>query len=106
MPTLDSSQRVLVVDDDANLRSTLQRSIERIGYASFTAADGAAGLAEAAKVMPTVIVLDLRMPNMDGHTFMRRFANLKLDSAIIVTSADGESRRDAYIVYSGVTYET
>jgi|HubBroStandDraft_6_1064221.scaffolds.fasta_scaffold273321_1 FixJ family two-component response regulator len=90
MPTLDSSQRVLVVDDDANVRSTLQRSIERIGYASFAAADGAAGLVEAVKVMPTVIVLDLRMPNMDGHTFMRRFANLKLDSAIIVTSADGE----------------
>ncbi len=90
MPTLDSPQRVLVVDDDAGIRATLQRSIERAGYASFAAADGAAGLAEAIKVSPTVIVLDLRMPNMDGHTFMRRFANLKLDSAIIVTSADGE----------------
>ncbi len=86
----ETAEKILIVDDEQAVRAVLQRNIDRIGCTSFIACDGQAGLEAAGNVDPAVIVLDLRMPKMDGHTFMRRFQALSLDSAIIVTSADGE----------------
>ena len=67
----------------------LERTLARGGYESCLAKDGVEGLDQAAKVKPSVIILDLRMPKMDGHTFLRRLAGLDLDSVVIVSSADG-----------------
>ena len=83
-------ERVLIVDDDEDVRAALQRTIKRIGYEAHVAADGVEGLAQAAKLDPSVIILDLRMPNMDGHTFLRRLATLQLDSVVVVASGNGE----------------
>jgi DNA-binding response OmpR family regulator len=86
----DVRERILVVDDEELVRTALQRAIGRGGYESFTACDGVEGLAQAAKIKPAVIIVDLRMPRMDGHTFLRRLSTLDLDSVVIVSSADGE----------------
>jgi HD-like signal output (HDOD) protein/DNA-binding NarL/FixJ family response regulator len=86
----DVRERILIIDDEEGIRNALQRAITRGGYESFTACDGVEGLAQAVEVKPAVIIVDLRMPKMDGHTFMRRLAALELDCVVIVSSADGQ----------------
>jgi len=59
---------ILVVDDDPNTRLTIRWALEDAGYAVVTAADGVQGLARAASVRPALVVLDLRLPGVDGRT--------------------------------------
>lgn len=95
------SQRahILVVDDDPDLRETLQDVLEELGYAVTSAKDGADALRQllAAKERPSLILLDLQMPNMDGAEF--RAAQLKLseiaDIPVAVLSGDTDARGKA-----------
>ncbi len=64
--------RVLIVDDSADLRSGLRAILERSGYAATEAADGPEGLAQAERLRPDVILLDVRMPGLDGYEVCRR----------------------------------
>jgi DNA-binding response OmpR family regulator len=85
----DPAAEVLVVEDDKDIRVLLERSLRRLGYEVRTAADGEAGLALALASPPSVILTDLRMPGMDGHTLLRRLATHGLSSAVVVMSAHG-----------------
>jgi CheY-like chemotaxis protein len=63
--------RVLVIDDDDDLRTLVVRLVQQAGYDADTAADGQAGLERLAQRAYDVIVCDLRMPRMDGVAFYR-----------------------------------
>jgi len=63
--------RVLVTDDDDDLRALVVRVVEQAGYAVDSASDGQAGLERLAEQTYDVIVCDVRMPRMDGTTFYR-----------------------------------
>jgi DNA-binding NtrC family response regulator len=82
--------RILIVDDDLTTRKALERSLERVGYQVTSAEDGESGLAIALKLEPTVIVSDLRMARLDGHTLLRRVTDHGLDAAVVIVSAQGE----------------
>ena len=58
--------RVLVVDDDADIRESLRLLLELEGFAVRTAADGAQAVAAMEEETPCLVVLDLMMPVMDG----------------------------------------
>src|SRR5438270_83645 len=58
--------KVLVVDDADDVRFLLARLLRLGGYATATAADGLAGLAELDRARPDLVVLDLMMPRMNG----------------------------------------
>jgi two-component system response regulator MprA len=57
---------VLVVDDDANIRDSIRLSLEDEGYAVSTAANGLQALESMAASQPTMVLLDLQMPVMNG----------------------------------------
>jgi len=59
-------ERILVVDDDANIRALLTVLLENEGYQVLTAADGEASIVTATTEQPDLILLDIRMPKMDG----------------------------------------
>jgi len=63
--------RVLVIDDDDDLRALVVRVVEQTGYAVDSASDGQAGLERLAEQTYDVIVCDLRMSRMDGVVFYR-----------------------------------
>jgi len=66
----DQAAPVLVVEDDADTREMLQRMLEREGFSVAEAADGRAGLERVAEQRPSLILLDLLMPQMNGFEFL------------------------------------
>jgi CheY-like chemotaxis protein len=63
--------RVLVIDDDDDLRELVVRVVKQAGYGADAVADGQTGLDRLAERTYDVIVCDLRMPGMDGVAFYR-----------------------------------
>ncbi|VTR77512.1 response regulator transcription factor [Cellulomonas hominis] len=64
--------RLLVVDDEPNIRELLATSLRFAGFEVHAAADGAAALRLARQVQPDLLVLDVMLPDMDGFTVTRR----------------------------------
>ncbi|HSN98693.1 MAG TPA: response regulator [Candidatus Nanopelagicales bacterium] len=65
---------ILVVDDDVEIREMLRIALTEEGYGVVCAPDGAAALAVLEHETPGVILLDMRMPVMDGWAFARAYA--------------------------------
>lgn len=63
---------ILVVDDDEGVTETFARMLRLEGYQVHTAMSGETGLRQARQVRPDAIILDLRMPAVDGLAFLRR----------------------------------
>jgi two-component system OmpR family response regulator len=64
--------RLLVVDDEPNIRELLSASLRYAGFAVQTAETGNAALSVAAEFRPDLLVLDVMLPDMDGFTVVRR----------------------------------
>jgi len=80
---------ILVIDDDPNTRLTIQWALEEAGYAVETAADGVQGLARAASIRPVLVVLDLRLPGVDGRTVASHLrATVGTPTPILLITAD------------------
>jgi two-component system, OmpR family, alkaline phosphatase synthesis response regulator PhoP len=63
---------VLVIEDDGQIRRVVEGYLRQAGYQVLTAADGVAGLALAQQAKPTLLVLDLMLPGLDGLQIARR----------------------------------
>lgn len=90
---MDRPATVLVVDDDEDIRFTTRSVLEEEGYAVLLAADGEEALRYLrALPRPKLVLLDLRMPEMDGHVFLRALqADTELASIpVIILSAASE----------------
>jgi CheY-like chemotaxis protein len=80
---------VLVVDDDAAVRRLTSIILRCEGLETRTAEDGVQALQAVRQSCPDAIVLDLRMPGMDGRQFMRRLNRLHRRPPVLVLSAHG-----------------
>ena len=67
-----SGQRVLIVDDEQNIRSLLAYSLGKAGYEVLEAADGLTAMGLVSERRPDLVVLDVMMPGMDGHEVLMR----------------------------------
>lgn len=85
---------VLVVDDDPDIRDFVADALSIDGYAVITAADGLEALRLLDERRPDVVLLDLRMPVMDGPTFARRCWERFGDeiAIVVMTAHTGEVR--------------
>jgi len=83
--------RILVVEDDAALRSAVKTILARSGYEVAVAADGAAALAALAASTYEVILLDIGLPFVDGWRILDRLEPGRVPSVIVI-SARGEER--------------
>lgn len=83
---------VLVIDDDPDIRGALALVLVDAGYRVETAVNGCDGL-DHLGCTPDLVVLDLGMPVMDGHEFMRRFrkeATHRQTPVVVVSASAGE----------------
>jgi two-component system response regulator AtoC len=81
--------KVLVVDDEANLRKVLATMLRRTGYDVTVAADGEQGLAEFQKSGADIVVTDLVMPKMGGMEILRAVNSTSPDVPVIIITAHG-----------------
>src|SRR5207248_2646833 len=89
------------VDDDAPVRRVLARHMKLLGHIPIEAGDGAQGLLAMRMSKPDVILLDLRMPKMDGHAFLKQLAAEKNETAVIVLSGHAETRDRVEVMLAG-----
>jgi DNA-binding response OmpR family regulator len=78
-----------VVDDEPTITDVVSRYLERAGYSTRVAGDGADALRIAGESRPDLVVLDLMLPGMDGLEVMRRLREHERVSVILLT-AKGE----------------
>ncbi len=96
---------VLIIDDELPLREALAANLERDSYPLLFAENGEEGLARLRESSPTLIILDLRMPVMDGFEFLRQVGPNPADpfSVIVLTGyADDDAVQQCY--QAGVTF--
>jgi two-component system response regulator AtoC len=80
---------LLIVDDEENMRHMLSVMLRKTGYLVDTAADGVDALERLEKAHYDFILCDIKMPRMDGMTFLTRMREHNLDTTVIMMSAYG-----------------
>jgi DNA-binding response OmpR family regulator len=88
---------ILIVDDDPDVRQSLNIRLKANSYNVIFAVDGVASIAEARKHMPDLIILDLGLPAGDGFTVLERLKandSLSLIPVIVVSARDRNANRD------------
>ena len=90
--------KILVIDDDAEIRQTLVHILEDEGHTVVVADDGRAGLREYGTSLPDLVITDIFMPNQEGFETIRDILSIKPDAKIIATSG-GAARvsKDFYL---------
>ncbi|HJP41679.1 MAG TPA: response regulator, partial [Dehalococcoidia bacterium] len=83
------TQRILVVDDEANIRELVRLYLEKEGFAVDLAEDGSDALSRVREAQPALIVLDLMMPGIDGFEVCRSVRR-EFDIPIIMLTARNE----------------
>jgi DNA-binding response OmpR family regulator len=81
---------ILIVDDDEGVTQTFARILRLEGFSVRTAATAEGGLLEAKASSPDAIILDLRMPLVDGLGFLRRLRELENghDTPVAIVTGD------------------
>ena len=84
-----SNSRILIVDDEKNLRFTMTMCLEPLGYEIGTADNGEDALRQLDNQEFDLILLDIRLPGMDGLDVLRRVVKQHPDIPIVMVSAHG-----------------
>ena len=74
--------KILLVEDNEMNRDMLSRRLERKGYQVITAVDGEQGVALAQSEAPDLILMDMRLPEMDGYEAVRQIKAMSQTQAI------------------------
>ena len=91
-PVRNARQRVLVVDDEASIRDLLSKTLALAEYDVDTAPDGTTALDRMRAFSYDLLIVDLKMPGMDGLTLIRQAKRIKADlPVIIITGFSTES---------------
>lgn len=100
-------KKILVVDDEENIRYLYKEELEDLGYQVTVAATADEAMEKIQADKPDIITLDIKMPGMDGIEFMRKLKEDKGDIPVILCSAYGRYKQDfrvwasdAYVVKS------
>jgi CheY-like chemotaxis protein len=96
--------RILVIEDDDDIRDFVSMVLEDAGYSVAAAANGAVALQTLQDDEPAAILLDMKMPVMDGWQFAARYSELSAKQApiIVMTAAHEAAARAAQVHAEGV----
>jgi len=98
--------RILVIDDEPQIRRFLEISLRAQGYVVALADSGRAGLAELAAHGADVVVLDIGLPDLDGHGVLRELRQWSQVPVIMLTVRDGEAEKVAALDSGANDYVT
>jgi CheY-like chemotaxis protein len=104
--------KILVVDDEENIRFLFKEELEEEGYLVELASNGFEAIDKVKGTKFDVIVMDIKMPGMDGIQALNEIKNMIKEQPVILCSAYGEFKQDfsswisdAYVVKSADTSE-
>jgi two-component system nitrogen regulation response regulator NtrX len=81
--------KILIVDDEEAIRTSLRMTFEYEGFTCVLAANGPAALKIAEKELPDLVFLDIKMPQMDGMEVLKKFGEMPSAPPIVVLSGHG-----------------
>lgn len=117
MPAMITQPRILVVEDEPNLRELYRLALERAGFAVFSASDGEAGFRLVRAESPKLVLLDILMPKVDGYHLLRRLKKDPLTKDVPVVIFSNLSQKEEiekglklgaqdYIIKTSITPKT
>ena len=84
--------KIIVVDDELSIRESLRGWLQQDGYQMETAAGGPEALAKNAENRFDIMLIDVKMPEMDGLTLLKKIKETDADIAIVMMTAHGDIR--------------
>jgi len=82
--------KILVIDDEESIRTMMRMTLELDGYQVLTAEAGPRGLKLFKKHSPEIVLLDVRMPGMDGLQVLQRIKAIDKDAEVIMVTGQGD----------------
>jgi len=86
----DSNISVLIIDDEVDMCEMLSHVLNQAGFRTYAAHDGNTGIELFNKELPNVVILDLRMPGMNGMDVLKQIKHAGVETPVIIISAHGE----------------
>ncbi|MBI4603706.1 MAG: response regulator [Planctomycetes bacterium] len=96
---------VLVADDEISIRKLYQRELSREGYSVVLAANAQEAIKLAREVVPDLVIMDIRMPGMDGIEALGRILEENNEIPIVINTAFS-SYKDSFLSWSADAYVT
>ena len=85
-----NEKKLVVIDDDQEIRDAMSQILAGYDYEVFTAEDGAKGLELVDRENPSIVLTDIKMPVMDGIEVLKKVKERSLDAEVIVITGHGE----------------
>ncbi len=82
--------KILIVDDEINIRNLFKIRLENVGYEVYTAKDGLEALDVVYDNIIDMCIVDVMMPNLDGNSFVKKIRSENFNMPIIMVTAKGE----------------
>lgn len=87
-------KKILVADDEMSIRLLYSEELKEEGYDVYTAANGREALEILERVPVDLVILDIKMPEMDGIEALRQIKERRPDLPVLLSTAYGEYRQD------------
>lgn len=87
---MNSQETILIIDDELQIRRLLEITLSANGYKVIHAANGKTGLVDAATYHPSMIILDLGLPDADGHEILKKLREWYNKPVIILSVRNSE----------------
>ncbi|MBW2655204.1 MAG: hybrid sensor histidine kinase/response regulator [Deltaproteobacteria bacterium] len=85
--------KILLIDDDEDIRDIMSITLKDAGYSVICAPDGHTGLMLAAREEPQIVITDIKMPGMSGLEVLEKIKKIKPETEVIVTTGFGDIKK-------------
>ena len=91
--TLPVNWKILLIDDDPDIREIMTLTLEDAGYSVICAPDGHTGLMLTTREEPQIVITDIKMPGLNGLEVLKKIKQIKPETEVIVTTGFGDIKK-------------